>query len=56
MPGKPVSESPERDLELGGAMMIEMVTEVLLSWLTSPQRARESRPAIVSSPRQLEAL
>ena len=48
MPGKPVSESPERDLELGGAMMIEMVTEVLLSWLTSSQRARGSRPAIVA--------
>jgi len=44
MPGKPVSESPERDLELGGAMMIEMVTEVLLSWLTSSQRASRDRP------------
>jgi hypothetical protein len=37
-------------------MMIEMVTEVLLSWLAFYQRGRESRPAVVSSARQLEAL
>jgi len=37
-------------------MMIEMVTEVLLSWLASSQRARKSGPAVVSSARQLEAL